>query len=907
VALAGADETLTYGQLDAASAALGRRLVAAGLGPGSRVAIRAERGPRLVCSMLAVLRIGATMVPLDAEYPDERLRTLVGVARPDALVLPRRGPVPVWARGVRSVLFADDPAAVDPADVPPEALTAGNPNAPAYILFTSGSTGTPKGVATSHGPPLNFLRWQREVFGITAEDRFTNLMGVAHDMMIRDVFAPLSVGARLAIPRQDDIFRSGRLLEWVARQRPTVMHLTPAMGAILAAARGPHETLPLRAMFFGGDRLLPALTARMAELAPRARIVNFYGATETPQAAAFHVCEPRRPWRAQPIGRGIEHVELRIVGEDRQPVPRGAPGEIAVLTPFLSMGYVAGGKVVPHGTPDTYLTGDTGFELPSGEVMFTGRRDDQVKVRDFRVELGEVARTLEAHPAVREAVVLAEGDEQPRLVGFVTGTDLLEDELRAWLARILPHYMVPAEIVAVGALPLLPNGKVDRQALLALPRERRSRVRGRAPETAMERRLAAIWAQHLEVEEVGPDQTFAELRGDSLTYVQVLLATEAEVGQLPDRWETLPLAEIAALRARPSLIRWVDSAMLVRALATAFVVALHLGLFPLGGSTTALFMVSGFLVGPPAASRGVRGPVRPAAWRTLGRILLPYLLYVGLYAGLKLALGLPVHPSVLTLTNNFVDYPAALAAGTEGLNIYFWYLDCLLQMLLILGVLAWMNFRWRLVDSPARFAVALLALGLALRFVVPALLDPAYLRDGIVADGVLAHLPTTHLATLALGMCMAQVRTPRERGVMALVVLAYAADIALTAESQAWAMLLAFGLLLIPRPAPADPERPAHGGADALGRLALHLSHPRPDRGSGLPTARRAGGKHPPVAPDAGLWGGALAGVAASHRLADEVGRADRERVAQPFAQPRLVQGSATGPLRALATAWAAR
>jgi amino acid adenylation domain-containing protein len=800
IALIGPDETLTFGQLDAASAALGRRLVAAGLGPGRRVAILAERGPQLVCSMLAVLRIGATMVPLDAEYPDERLRTLVGVAMPDALLMPRRGRVPGWAGGVPTVLFARDPRApaVDPAAVPPEALAAGDPDDPAYILFTSGSTGTPKGLATSHRPPLNFLRWQREAFGITAEDRFTNLMGVAHDMMIRDVFAPLSVGARLAIPHQDDIFRSGRLLEWVAAQRPTVMHLTPAMGAILAAGRGPRETLPLRVMFFGGDRLLPALTASMAELAPDARIVNFYGATETPQAASFHVCEPRRPWRAHPIGRGIDNVALRIVGPDRQPVPAGAPGEIAVLTPFLSLGRVKGGDLVPHDAPGTYFTGDTGFELPSGEVMFTGRRDDQVKIRDFRVELGEVSRAIEAHPAVREAIVLAEGDEQPRLVAFAAGDDLSGDDLRAWAERRLPHYMVPAEVVGLDALPLLPNGKVDRQALLALPRERRTRRRGRQPETMMERKLAAIWAQHLEVDEVSPDQTFAELRGDSLTYVQVLLATEAEVGQLPDGWESLPLAEIAALRAPPpTFYKWVDSAMLVRATATALVVALHLGLLPLGGSTTALFMVSGFLLGRLQMAEAFQ--VRSAApvWRTIGRILVPYLLYLALYAGAKLALGLPVHWSVLTLTTNFVDYREAFAADVEGLNIFLWYVDCLIQMLAIVALLLAANFRWRLTESPARFALALLAAGAVLRFGLPGLLDPGSLLAGIEAESRLAYLPTTHLAALALGMCIAQVRTLRAKAGLALVGAAFAAGYALTSESHGWVMLLIFGTLLL--------------------------------------------------------------------------------------------------------------
>ena len=802
VALVGPEGTMTYGQLDASSAALGRRLIAAGMGPGSRVAILAERGTGLVGSILAVLRIGATMVPLDGDYPEERLRTLVEVARPDALLLPRPGPVPAWAGGL-AILAARDPAAVDGPVGPAEGLAAGDPDAPAYILFTSGSTGVPKGLATSHRPPLNFLRWQREAFGIGPGDRFTNLNGVAHDMMIRDIFAPLSVGAQLAIPEQADIYRPGRLLEWAIEQAPTVMHLTPAMGNLLAIARDHGEiqdqTLPLRAMFFGGDRLLPELTARMTALAPGATIVNFYGATETPQAAAFHIVEPHRPWRAHPIGRGIENMALRIVDEAHQPVPKGAPGEIAVVTPFLSLGYVQGTTIVPHATPGVYFTGDTGFELPSGEVMFTGRQDDQVSIRGYRIELEEITRTLAAQPSVREAQVLVEGGENPRLVAFAAGDGLSDDVLYAWLSRLLPHYMVPSEIVCLDALPLLPNGKLDRRSLLALPRPSRSRRRGRSPETAMERRLVEVWTQLLEVEYVSPEQSFAELRGDSLTFVQVLLATEAEIGQLPDGWETMPLARIAALNAPPPrFYKWIDSAMLVRAFAIVAVAALHLGVFSFGGgSTTALFMVSGYFIGRLQLVEAFRTHSSKPFWRTFGRVLLPCALYIWLYAGTKFALGLPVHWSIPTFTVDFVNYAEARARGEEGHAIQFWYIGAFLQMIAAVALLVQVNFWLRLTNSLARFIVALFVVALALRFVLPGLVDSSFFAQGLEHGGAFGFWPTTHLATLVLGMGMSHADTLREKLGMAAVVVVYALGAALISSTAGWAMLLFFGLLVL--------------------------------------------------------------------------------------------------------------
>jgi peptidoglycan/LPS O-acetylase OafA/YrhL len=237
--------------------------------------------------------------------------------------------------------------------------------------------------------------------------------------------------------------------------------------------------------------------------------------------------------------------------------------------------------------------------------------------------------------------------------------------------------------------------------------------------------------------------------------------------------------------------------MLVRAVATALVVALHLGLSPLGGSTTALFMVSGFLMGRLQLVEAFQTRSAAPFWRTLGRILPPYLVFLAVYVGARLALGLPVHWSVLTLTTNFVDIAEVRASGEKGHNVTLWYVDCLLQMLAALALVMAANLRWRLVEDPRRFALALLAVGAVLRFAVSPLLDPDYLRVGIVGDGALAHLPTTHLGTLALGVCIAQVRTRRERVRMALVVAAFATGYALTGGPHGWIMLLLFGALLL--------------------------------------------------------------------------------------------------------------
>lgn len=790
IALVGAEETLSYRQLDAASAALGRRLIAAGMGPGRRIAILAERGPRLVVSMLAVLRIGATMVPLDSEYPEARLELLVGVARPDAVLLPRRMPAP-WADAT-PVLHADDPD--DPQDIPDAALAAGDPDAPAYILFTSGSTGTPKGVATTHRPALNFLRWQRETFGIGPEDRFTNLMGVAHDMMIRDIFAPLSVGARLIIPHQSDIFAPGRLLDWVARQEPTVMHLTPAMGSLILAADGGRTRLAARLMFFGGDRLLPDLARRLADLAPGVQIVNFYGATETPQAAAFHVADPRAGWRVYPVGRGITNVALRVVDPaTHHPMPPGAPGEIAVLTPFLSLGYVGPDGIRPHAQPGLYFTGDMGFALPSGEIVFTGRADDQVSIRGFRVELQDVARALKDHPRVHAAQVLVEGENPQRLIGFAE-TDATEDELIAWMEAELPGYMVPSRILPVARIPLLPNGKIDRQALLALPR----RGVTEAPVTEREARLVDIWSGLLGADRVGRDSSFASLRGDSLTYVQVYLATETEIGQLPDGWETMPIRRLAETETQPAgAFRWIDTPIMVRAIAIVMIVFGHLGgLHYPGGATGALFLVTGFLIARLQLPEVVRTRSAAPFASLFVRVLVPtFIIAAAAYFG-QLALGEPVKLASLLLYEDFVDASDMQAAVAAGHTVHLWYVSAILHILLAVTLYVWAMLRIRPDISVRALAFWLFLLALPLRFALPYVVDPALTTQPMRAFDLATVMPTTHLATFALGICIALMEKPAEK----LAMLAMLAIYALASQMifpEGGAVILIFGAMML--------------------------------------------------------------------------------------------------------------
>ncbi|MDR3509857.1 MAG: amino acid adenylation domain-containing protein, partial [Caulobacteraceae bacterium] len=474
----------SYAQVERRSRALAHRLRRAGVTTGDRVAILAERGPELVWAILAVARLGGVFVVLDSAYPEGRLATLLEICAPKALLL---------AGGLSQIAIADrlaQPHGLPVAQAGPgsegppgeaDNLDQASAQAPAYFLFTSGSTGHPKCVACSHIPLSRFVAWHADTFGLGRKDRFTMLSGLSHDPLLRDIFTPLSLGATLAIPRQSTITEPGALRPWLRQVGATVAHLTPAMGHLLAAggARGPK--LPeLRHLFWGGDQLSPKLLDEVSQFAPGAAHTNFYGSSETPQAAGFHRHERVGDWPSVPVGRGSDGFQLLVVDEAKQPVGVGEPGEIAIRSNYLSLGYVEQGRLTPpddrgidaHGDRNIYYTGDRGVRLPDGNVLMVGRADDQIKIRGYRVDLSEITTALLALPGVRSAIALAIGEgPQKRIDAFIATAQpspQLEANMAKTLAASLPGYMVPSRIwLFKDHLPLLPNGKVNRQALRA--------------------------------------------------------------------------------------------------------------------------------------------------------------------------------------------------------------------------------------------------------------------------------------------------------------------------------------------------------------------------------------------------------------------------------------------------------
>jgi amino acid adenylation domain-containing protein len=496
----------TYGEIDALSDDFARSLGDAGA--GDVVALIGTSSAALVWSLLGVLKRGAAFLLLDAAYPSQRLERCLELARPRVVMR--------------------DGLSIRPGKRRAEGL--------AYVAFTSGSTGEPLGIEGTHPPISHFIAWQTETFGLGHGDRFALLSGVSHDPLLRDVFTPLSIGATLCIPTPGVRESETRLAAWMRANAITVAHLTPALGDVLSA--GGEEVASLRWIFSGGDALRGANVARLCRRAPNCRVVNFYGATETPQAMAFHIA--RGDEDPMPLGHGIDGVQLLLRSPNGEPAGVGEVAEIFIRTPYLARGYLDNAGP-DRFDGDVYRTGDLGRYLDDGTVVFAGRNDGQINLRGFRIEPREIEAALEAQPSVRQAAVI---ETNETLVAFVTG-----DAEIGKLAERLPQFMLPARIVAVDSIPLTRNGKIDRRALAAMAPAADGGAEYIAPSNPVEAAIAGMWEEVLGVPRASVTDDFFALGGHSLKATRVVARIERDLGAriaLRDFFQRPIIRELAA-------------------------------------------------------------------------------------------------------------------------------------------------------------------------------------------------------------------------------------------------------------------------------------------------------------------------------------------------------------------------
>ncbi|MFL5541684.1 MAG: non-ribosomal peptide synthetase, partial [Longimicrobiaceae bacterium] len=493
---------LTYAELNARANRLARRLVALGVVPESIVALALERSVEMVVALLAVNKAGAAFLPVDPAYPAERRRWMLD--RSAARLVLTTSALAADLPATRAAVVALDlvAAEIEGEDDGDLSVEVDVENA-AYVIFTSGSTGRPKGVVVPHRGIGNLAAAQREAFGVEPDGRVLQFASFSFDAAVAEVAHTLLGGAALVMARPAQA--GPELLALMRDQAVTVATLPPA----LLAALQPDELPALRTVVSAGEAVSADVVARWG--AGR-RFVNAYGPTETTVCATVSIDPPTdgRP----PIGRPIANVRAYVLDARMQPVPVGVPGELYVGGVGVVRGYLGQpGQTAERFVPDPfggeagarlYRTGDRVRWLRSGELEYLGRVDAQVKVRGFRIEPGEIEAALRRHPDVREAVVVAlDGPGGARLAAYVVGdAPAGAAALRAYLAERLPDYMVPGAFVALDALPLTANGKVDRRALPA-PEPPAPSAASVAPRTAVEAVLATLLADLLEIERVG--------------------------------------------------------------------------------------------------------------------------------------------------------------------------------------------------------------------------------------------------------------------------------------------------------------------------------------------------------------------------------------------------------------------
>ena len=567
VAVVHGDTRLTYGELERRANRLAHRLRDLGVGPEVGVGLFLDRSPEMVVTILGILKAGGVYVPLDPAYPESRLAFMLEDAGVAVLVTVA-GKLPRLPARRPPTLCLDDGDA-EPArhgDGPPEESVG--PESLAYVMYTSGSTGRPKGVAVSHRAVVRLVRGNTFA-RLAADEVFLQLAPISFDASTLEIWGSLANGGRLVLmPAGEPTLEE--LDATLARHRVTILWLTAGLFHLMVDER-PAALRPLRQLLAGGDVLLPAQVEKVRRELPGCRLINGYGPTEsTTFTCCCQVSDLPRVDGGVPIGPPIRNTWVTVLDPDLlSPMPVGVPGELAIGGDGLARGYVGQpGLTAERFFPDPfatrggerlYRTGDLVRYRGDGSLEFLGRIDQQVKIRGFRVEPGEIEAALAAHPAVREAVVMAHGDMagNKRLVAYVAGHGGRApepEELRDALRQRLPDYMVPAAIVVLAALPLTANGKIDRAALPAPGDPRPQAGDGPvAPRTPAEARLAEIWCQVLGLERVSVEDDFFALGGDSILSLRMIArARQAGIELTPAQiFEHQTIAELAAVLGGP--------------------------------------------------------------------------------------------------------------------------------------------------------------------------------------------------------------------------------------------------------------------------------------------------------------------------------------------------------------------
>lgn len=542
IALVYEEEKLRYRELNERANQLARRLRRLGVGVESLVGVLMERSVEMVVSLLAILKAGAAYVPLDPEYPRERRSLMMDDAGVSIILTQDQLSSRVGVEDSRQIVRVDREwaeIAFESSENVASGVTSDNL---IYVIYTSGSTGIPKGVMLPHRGIVNCLWWLQSTFQLGAQDRVMLKASLSFDASVWELFWPLLVGARVIVARAGGHRDAAYLKQAIIRHGVTTMHSVPSMLSVMLNEKGLSETPSLKRLLCGGEAM-PLETLDRFYAQATAELHNFYGPTETSIGSTDWLCKPLDRRTVVPIGSPIANTQVYLLDPNLQPVPVGVAGHLHIGGAGLARGYLKQPALTADRfIPDPFITepgarlyktGDLARYLSSGEIEFLGRTDQQVKVRGYRIEPGEVESVLRQHAAVADAIVLTRSvnNRAPQLIAYVlanAGAKIIGIELRRHVKTKLPDYMIPQAFVRLEKIPLMPNGKVDYKALPPPTQdEELSQASYVAPRTPTEEVLSGVFAQVLGVARVGISDSFFELGGHSLLAAQVISRVRA--------------------------------------------------------------------------------------------------------------------------------------------------------------------------------------------------------------------------------------------------------------------------------------------------------------------------------------------------------------------------------------------
>ncbi len=589
VAVVYQDQSLTYGELNNRANQLAHYLQSLGVQPEVLVGICVDRSLDMVIGLLGILKAGGAYVPLDPVYPVERLEYMMTDAQ-ISILLTQQNLVAKLPAHQAQVICLDTEAEALAKYSPANPVTSLESNNLAYVIYTSGSTGKPKGVMIQHRSVVNYIQAALEGYQLCSQDKVLQFAAYSFDAAVDEIFSTLSCGATLVLRTDEMLSSIATFLQTCQAWQITVLGLPTAYWHQLISALAREKlTLPptVRLVIIGGERAIPAQVKLWQEtVGSYPVVINGYGPTEATIAVTLHdisVPNPAYADREVPIGRPIQNCRVYILDQHLQPVPVGIAGELHIGGEVLARGYLNRPELTAEKFISTsaalsdsaddlqggrlYKTGDLVRYLPDGNIEYLGRIDNQVKLRGFRIELGEIEAVLASHSRVQEAVVIVREDVpgDQRLVAYLVihpvsnslgnsisnplgnSSDSIDNsinkqtselvsnsELRSYLREKLPDYMIPAAFVTLAALPLNPNGKIDRKAL-PIPDFQPQESNYLAPQTEMEIAIAQIWAEVLQLEKVGAEKVgvndnFFDLGGHSLSAIRVMTRLQENFG-----------------------------------------------------------------------------------------------------------------------------------------------------------------------------------------------------------------------------------------------------------------------------------------------------------------------------------------------------------------------------------------